>query len=65
MKTVTKKTTRSTTRSKVPDATTLLRADHKLISGLFAEYEKTRSTEKKKKLVSRICTELTVHARVE
>jgi hemerythrin superfamily protein len=43
----------------------LLRADHELVNGLFAEYEKTRSTEKKRKLVSQICTELTVHARVE
>ena len=65
MKTVTKKTTKPDTPSKAPDATALLRADHKLVSGLFAEYEKTRSTAKKKELVSQICTELTVHARVE
>ena len=65
MKTVTKKTTKPDTPSKAPDATTLLRADHKRVSGLFAEYEKTRSTAKKKELVSQICTELTVHARVE
>jgi hemerythrin superfamily protein len=65
MKLVTKKTTKPNTPSKAPDATALLRADHKLVSDLFAEYEKTRSTAKKMKLVSRICTELTVHARVE
>lgn len=46
-------------------ATALLRADHKLVSSLFAEYEKTGSTVKKKKLVAQICTELTVHAQVE
>ncbi len=50
---------------KAQDATTLLRADHKLVSGLFAEYEKTRSSIKKKQLVSKICTELSVHAQVE
>jgi hemerythrin superfamily protein len=65
MKTVTKKATKPNTPSKAPDATTLLRADHKLVSVLFADYEKTRSTAKKKELVSQICTELTVHARVE
>ena len=61
MKTVTNKAT----KPKAQDATALLRADHKLVSGLFAEYERTRSTEKKRKLVSQICTELTVHASLE
>jgi hemerythrin superfamily protein len=64
MKTV-KKTTTPNEPPKAQNATALLRADHKLVSGLFAEYEKTRSTAKKKELVSQICTELTVHARVE
>lgn len=50
---------------KAQDATALLRADHKLVSGLFAEYEKSRSNEKKRQIVSQICTELTVHAQVE
>lgn len=50
---------------KAQDATTLLRADHKLVSDLFEEYEKTRSTSKKKDIVARICTELSVHAQVE
>lgn len=50
---------------KAQDATTLLRADHKLVSDLFEEYEKTRSTSKKKEIVARICTELSVHAQVE
>ena len=47
------------------DATAMLRADHKLVSGLFAQYEKTQSTAKKKQLVAEICTELSVHAQVE
>jgi hemerythrin superfamily protein len=32
---------------------------------LFAEYEKTNSPSKKKKLVAEICTELSVHSQVE
>lgn len=43
----------------------MLRADHKLISDLFAKYEKARLTSKKKELVARICQELSVHAQVE
>lgn len=59
------KKSKSDNTLKAQDATTLLRADHKLVSGLFAEYEKTRSSTKKKQLVSKICTELSVHAQVE
>lgn len=51
--------------AKTRDAIALLRADHALVSELFAEYEKTRSSSKKKALVSQICTELSVHAQVE
>ena len=43
----------------------MLRADHKRVSDLFAQYEKTRSVPKKKEIVSQICTELSVHAEVE
>ena len=51
--------------AKAQDAIALLRADHKLVSELFDEYEKSRSTSKKQQLVAKICTELTVHAQVE
>ena len=47
------------------DATSLLRADHKLISALFAEYEKVLLKIKKKHLIAQICTNLTVYAQVE
>ena len=43
----------------------MLRADHKKVSGLFAEYEKARSASRKKDLVAEICNELTVHAQIE
>jgi hemerythrin superfamily protein len=47
------------------DATALLRADHKQVSDLFADYRKTRSAARKKTIVSRICAELRVHAQIE
>lgn len=51
--------------SKPQDATAMLRADHKRVSGLFDDFEKARSPMKMKALVAKICTELTVHARIE
>lgn len=66
MNTAKKKTaTKRTTRAKPKDATALLRADHKRVSGLFADYDATNSTAKKKRLVEQICQELSVHAQVE
>ena len=47
------------------DAIALLKADHDAVSGLFADYEKTRSDAKKKSLVAEICSELRVHAQLE
>ena len=39
---------------KTPEATALLRADHKLVAGLFEEFEQARSASKKKALVAQI-----------
>lgn len=64
-KSTTKNTANRGTAFKAPDATVLLRADHKLVSDLFSEFEKTRATSKKKKLVDQICMALTVHAQIE
>ncbi len=64
-KTDSKKTESSKTKKKPPQATALLRADHKLVSGLFEEFEKAKSAKKKKALVAQICAELTVHAQIE
>jgi hemerythrin superfamily protein len=58
------KTARASTSSG-QDAIALLRADHKKVSELYAQYESTRSAAKKKALVATICLELSVHARVE
>lgn len=59
------KKTETTKTPKAQEATKFLRADHKLVSDLFDEYEKTTSNKKKKELVAQICTELTVHAQIE
>lgn len=50
---------------KVPDAVTLLKADHKQVKEWFEQFEKSRSGAKKKQLATNICTALTVHAKVE
>jgi len=65
MASATKNTKKRRNAPEAREATALLRADHKLVSGLFAEYDKARSAARKKLLVSRICTELSVHAQVE
>ena len=51
--------------TKAMEATTLLRADHKLVADLFDQFEATRSSAKKKTLAAEICNELTIHARIE
>jgi len=56
---------RKTVSPKPQDAIALLRADHKKVSQLFAQYEKTRSAAKKSTIVAQICTELGVHAQIE
>ncbi len=47
------------------DAIALLRADHKLVSDLFDQFEHTRSDAKKGQIVAQICQELTVHTQIE
>ena len=60
------------TRTKTPrktaapqEATAMLRADHRKVSGLFEQYEKSRSTSRKAALVATICNELKVHTQIE
>ena len=47
------------------DAISLLKSDHKAVSGLFADYEAARSATNKKAIVAEICTALSVHAQIE
>lgn len=58
-------TRRVAARTKAPDAITLLRDDHKKVSALFEQYEKSRSAAKKQAIVGTICRELSVHATIE
>ena len=54
-----------TVLKKPQEATALLRADHALVAKLYTEYEASRSNNKKKEIVARMFTELTIHAQVE
>ena len=47
------------------EAIALPKADHKAVAELFAACEKARAPSMKKKLVAKICTELSVHAQCE
>jgi hemerythrin superfamily protein len=60
-----KKSTKAKPAAKPMDAVAMLKADHKKVSGLFADFEKTRSAARKKSLVAQICSELTVHTTLE
>ena len=58
-------TAKKKTAPKPQEATAMLKADHKAVSELFAAYDKARAPATKKKLVTKICTELSVHAQCE
>ena len=48
-----------------PDAIALLKADHRKVEGLFAQFEAAKGDAKKQALAQQICMELTVHAQIE
>ncbi len=53
-------------RSKQPeDAVALLKEDHRKVEKLFESFEAARDSDRKKRLVEQICTELSVHATIE
>jgi hemerythrin superfamily protein len=47
------------------DAVALLKADHRKVEGLFAQFEAAKGDGKKKALAEQICMELTVHTKIE
>ena len=51
--------------NKSQDAIALLKADHRTVEDLFAQFEKASGDGKKQKLALEICAELTVHAKIE
>ena len=60
-----RKVVKKTAAPSLPDATAMLKADHKKVSGLFDEFEKSRSPRRKKEIVAKICMELTIHTQLE
>lgn len=47
------------------DAIALLKADHRKVEELFAQFEKASATNRKRELAEQICLELTVHTQIE
>lgn len=47
------------------DAIALLKADHRTVEDLFAQFEKASGEGRKQKLAEQICLELSVHTRIE
>ena len=47
------------------DAVALLKADHRKVEEIFAEFEKARGKDRKQKLARQACLELKVHAQIE
>lgn len=63
--TATKTAAAHKTATPTQDAIALLKADHEVVSQLFAEYERSPSVLNKKALVAEICTALSMHAQIE
>ena len=54
-------------RRKAPskDAIAVLKADHREVEGWFAQFERTKSDDRKLKLAEKICNSLKVHTTIE
>ena len=48
-----------------PDAIALLKADHRKVEDLFAQFEAAKGHGKKQSIAEQICMELSVHAKIE
>ena len=53
------------TATKAQDAIALLKADHREAEGVFEQFEKARSPEKKGELAMKVCKALRVHMTIE
>jgi hemerythrin superfamily protein len=60
-----RKSTTKSTASRGPDAVALLKADHREVEKLFAQFEKAKDSDRKKTLADKICLELKVHTQIE
>ena len=52
-------------KKKAADAIALLKADHRKVEGLFAQFGKAKDSGRKYQLANEICLELRVHAQIE
>ena len=52
-------------RRQGPDAVALLKADHRAVEKLFAQFETARDADRKKALADNICLELRIHMTIE
>jgi hemerythrin superfamily protein len=48
-----------------PDAIALLKADHRKVEALFAQFESAKGGQKKQGIAKQVCSELTVHSIIE
>lgn len=51
--------------AEILDAVALLKADHRKVEALFAQFEAAKGAGKKQALAQQICMELTIHTRIE
>jgi hemerythrin superfamily protein len=49
----------------MPNATQLIRRDHKKVEGLFDKFEQTKKPETKKRIADQVIQELEIHTKVE
>lgn len=47
------------------DAIALLKSDHREVEKLFDQFEKTKSADRKRAIVGKVCDALTIHAKIE
>ena len=59
------KTVTTSTAGKGPDAVALLKADHRAVEKLFAQFETARDEDRKKALADKICLDLRIHMTIE
>lgn len=56
---------KTSARSSTTDAIALLKADHRQVEDWFAQFDKSRSADKKADLAQKICLALKVHTQIE
>ena len=60
-----RRSARSKNGSARDDAVRLLKADHREVEGLFGEFQRTRSDERREEVAAQICQALRAHTTIE